>query len=326
MDQLKRIFLRVGVLPFLMVIAIAIFGSISGQFLSERNLMNVMRQASYLTLAALGQFLVLLVAGIDLSVGTITAASSVAAAMAMISLSPVFADMIWLAIGGGILAGVLVACLLGAINGIGVSVLNVQPFMMTLGMTSVGFGLALFVTSGMPVMGLPEAFGQVLGYGSVFGIPLPIIIAISLALVTGFVMSNTGFGRHLYAIGGNARAARLSGLPVGRLTFVAYTLGAAFCGVTGVMLTARMASGEANIGASLPLETIAACVIGGVSLSGGTGRVAGVVMGAMFITLVQNGMNLARVDSYLQMVVIGVILICAIIADNLRIRMLNARR
>ena len=326
MHLLQRTFLRIGVLPFLMLIAICIFGSISGQFLSERNLLNVMRQASYLAMASLGQFMVLLVAGIDLSVGTITAASSVASAMTMLTLAASFPDAGWLAITLGILAGVVVAMLLGAINGIGVSVLNVQPFMMTLGMTSIGFGLALFATSGMPVMGLPESFGRGLGYGSVLGLPLPICVALALALIIAFVLGNTGYGRHLYAIGGNARAARLSGISVRKLTFSAYVLGAALCGVTGVMLTARMASGEANIGASLPLETIAACVIGGVSLNGGTGRVAGVVMGALFITLVQNGMNLARVDSYLQMVVVGVILILAIIADNIRAKMLTARR
>jgi ribose/xylose/arabinose/galactoside ABC-type transport system permease subunit len=326
MELLQRIFLRIGVLPFLMLLAICIFGFISGQFLSERNLLNVARQASYLVMASLGQFLVLLVAGIDLSVGTITAASSVASAMTMIALGQVLPEAVWLAIPAGMLAGVLVAMALGAVNGIGVSLLNVQPFMMTLGMTSVGFGLALFATSGMPVMGLPEAFGQSFGYGTILGLPLPICVALVLAGLTGLVLGHTGYGRHLYAIGGNARAARLSGISVRRLTFSAYVLGAALCGVTGVMLTARMSSGEANIGATLPLETIAACVIGGVSLNGGTGRVWGVVLGALFITLVQNGMNLARVDSYLQMVVIGLILILAIIADNIRSRMLNARR
>ncbi|PZQ83090.1 MAG: ABC transporter permease [Ancylobacter novellus] len=326
MNVLQRIFLRIGVLPILMLLAICIFGSISGQFLSQRNLLNVARQASYLAMASLGQFMVLLVAGIDLSVGTITAASSVASALAMIALVPVFPEAIWPAILGGVLFGVLIAIALGAVNGIGVSLLNVQPFMMTLGMTSVGFGLALFATSGMPVMGLPGAFGQALGYGTFFGLPLPICVALTSAMIIALMLGNTGYGRHLYAIGGNARAARLSGISVRRLTFSAYVLGASLCGVAGVMLTARMSSGEANIGATLPLETIAACVIGGVSLNGGTGRVYGVMMGALFITLVQNGMNLARVDSYLQMVVVGLILILAIVADNIRSLMLNAQR
>jgi ribose/xylose/arabinose/galactoside ABC-type transport system permease subunit len=326
MKLLQRVFLRIGVLPFLMLLAICIFSFISGHFLSERNLLNVARQASYLAIASLGQFLVLLVAGIDLSVGTITAAASVASSMTMIAIGQAVPEAIWLAIPAGMLAGVLVAMALGAVNGFGVSLLNVQPFMMTLGMTSIGFGLALFATSGMPVMGLPDAFAQRFGYGAILGLPLPICVALVLAGLTGFVLGNTGSGRHLYAIGGNARAARLSGISVRRLTFTSYVLGAALCGVTGVMLTARMSSGEANIGATLPLETIAACVIGGVSLSGGTGRVWGVVLGALFITLVQNGMNIAQVDSYLQMVVIGLILIFAIIADNIRSRMLNARR
>lgn len=287
--------------------------------------MNVARQSSFLVMASLAQFIVLLVGGIDLSVGTIVAVASVSSATSMLILSTLAPDFAWLVISFGALIGVLSSMAMGAVNGIGVSLFNVQPFMMTLGMTSIGFGLALFATAGMPVTGLPPAFSQELGYGTLFNIPVPIYVALVLALLMGFGLGQTGFGRHLYAIGGNAKAARLSGISVPSLTFLAYVLSAGLCGITGVMLTARMSSGEANIGATLPLETIAACVIGGVSLSGGTGSVTGVLMGAVFITLIQNGMNLARVDSYLQMVVIGVILILAVVADNIRLRMINPR-
>lgn len=325
MAWLKKIFLKVGVLPFLMVVCLLIFGFLSDHFLSTRNLLNVARQSSYLVIASLAQFMVLLVAGIDLSVGTIIAVASVSGAITMTGILSVAPDAVALALVLGILAGLLAGTVLGMINGFGVAVFQVQPFMMTLSMTSIGFGLALFATSGTPVTGLPASLGNVLGYGVLFGIPLPIWVALTLAAGLAFLLGRTGFGRHLYAIGGNVKAARLSGIDTGRLTFLAYAIGGTLAGVTGVMLTARMMSGEANVGATMPLETIAACVIGGASLSGGAGSVTGVILGALFISLVQNGMNLAQVDSYLQLVVIGLILIFAVIADNFRSRLLNPR-
>lgn len=322
---IRTAFLRVGVLPFLMAICLLVFGTMSEHFLSSRNLMNVARQSSYLITASLAQFVVLLVAGIDLSVGTVIAVASVAGAMTMTGILTLMPDAVALALVAGIAAGLLAGSLLGAISGVGVAIFGVQPFMMTLSMTSIGFGLALFATSGTPVTGLPDSLGTMLGYGTALGVPLPIWVAGVLALALAFVLGRTGFGRHLYAIGGNVKAARLSGIDTRRLTLIAYAIGGTLAGVTGVMLTARMMSGEANVGATMPLETIAACVIGGASLSGGAGSVTGVILGALFISLVQNGMNLARVDSYLQLVVIGLILIFAVIADNIRSRLLNPR-
>jgi ribose/xylose/arabinose/galactoside ABC-type transport system permease subunit len=321
--MLKRLFVRLGVLPFLMLAAMVIFTMLSENFLTSRNLITGARQSSYLTIVSLGQMLALISGGIDLSVGTMLAITSVVSAMAMVASLAAMPDMVGLAIFLGIAAGLAAGMAMGAINGAGVSLFGVNPFMMTLGMSSVGFGAALYLTSGIPVQGIPEAFGSILGFGTFLGLPVPIYVTGVLIGLVYLLLNWTRLGRYIYAVGGNAKASRLSGIHPGAMLFKTYVLCGALTTISGLMLTARLATGEANIGASMPLESIAACVIGGVSLSGGTGRVGGVVLGAIFIGLVQNGMNLARVDSYLQMVAIGSILIVAVIADRVRLRLIR---
>ena len=311
-------FVHLGVLPFVLLVAIIVFSLMSDNFLSTRNIVNVLRQSTFLTVVAMGQMLALLTGGFDLSVGTILAVTSVVSALAMSGFILSFPDMIWLAISLGILAGLGAGLTIGVINGFGIAFLNVSPFMMTLGMASVGFGIALFLTGGVPVYGMPDAYGSVFGYGLWFSVPVPIVITVCLIVVMYFFLVWTRAGRYLYAIGGNIKAARLSGVRTKFHLFFAYVASAGLASVAGLMLTARLETGEANIGVAMPLESIAACVIAGVSLRGGVGRVESVVLGAIFIGLVQNGMNLARIDSYLQTVVIGVLLISAVIADQIR--------
>ena len=165
--------------------------------------------------------------------------------------------------------------------------------------------------------------GEQLGFGTFLGLPVPIYVTAVLIGLVYLLLNWTRLGRYIYAVGGNVKASRLSGIRAGPTLFKTYVLCSALTTISGLMLTARLATGEANIGASMPLESIAACVIGGVSLSGGAGRVGGVVLGAVFIGLVQNGMNLAKVDSYLQMVAIGAILIVAVVADRIRLRLIR---
>jgi ribose transport system permease protein len=224
------------------------------------------------------------------------------------------------------LAGLLAGLSIGVVNGLGVAVFSVSPFMMTLGLASIGFGIALYLTGGVPVYGMPEAYGSIFGFGGFFGIPTPIYVTAILIVAMYVLLNWTRFGRYLYAVGGNLKASRLSGIHTRRILLLAYVLCGALATVSGLMLTARLETGEANIGASMPLESIAACVIGGVSLRGGVGRLSGVVLGAIFIGLVQNGMNLARIDSYLQTVVIGVLLILAVVADQLRLKVIAELR
>ena len=319
-NWLQLLFVRLGVLPFLLLAAIIVFSLMADNFLTGRNIMNVLRQSTYLSLVAMGQMLALLTGGFDLSVGTILAVTSVVSATAMAAMFAAFPDAVFLAILLGLLAGFLAGTLIGVVNGIGVSLFNVSPFMMTLGMASVGFGVALYMTGGVPVYGMPDAFGTIFGFGQWLGVPTPIYVTAALIVVMYVLLNWTRLGRYFYAVGGNIKASALSGVNTRMTLFKAYLICGAMASISGLLLTARLETGEANIGASMPLESIAACVIAGVSLRGGIGRVENVVLGAIFIGLIQNGMNLARIESYLQTVVIGLLLILAVIADQIRQR------
>ena len=319
-----RLFARLGALPFLLALAVIVFAALSDNFLTWRNLLNVVRQSVYLTVVSLGQMLALLTGGFDLSVGTILALASVSGALAMVAAHAALPDAAWLAMLLGCLGGVAAGTAVGVVNGLGVALLNVSPFMMTLGMASVGFGVALYLTGGVPVYGMPPEFSDIFGFGTFLGLPTPVDVAIVIILILAVVLYWTPLGRHFYAVGANIRAATLSGVSARRTLFLAYALCGLLSAVAGMLLTARLETGEANIGASMPLESIAACVIAGVSLRGGIGRLENVVLGALFIGLVQNGMNLARIESYLQTVVLGVLLILAVVADQVRLRYLSA--
>jgi len=320
--RLQQLFVRLGVLPFLLIIAVVVFASLSGNFLTGQNLLNVARQATYLAIVAMGQMLALLTGGFDLSVGKNVALTSVVGAMIMAGLVRVYPDAIGIAVALGMIGGVAAGTLVGVVNGIGIAVFEVSPFMMTLGTASICFGLALTLTSGVPVYGMPDLFGNIFGVGRMLNIPTPVYVLAALIIVMHVLLSWTRMGRYFYALGGNLKASVLSGISTRFHLFMAYVMAALMAAIAGIMLTARLETGEANIGASLPLDSIAACVIGGVSLRGGTGRLGNVVLGAIFIGLIQNGMDLAHIQSYLQEVVIGVLLILAVVADQLRQRVL----
>jgi ribose transport system permease protein len=319
---LRKLFIKVGVLPFFLFIALVVFTLLSPRFLTGQNLVNVARQSVYLVLVSMGQMLVLISGGFDLSVGTSIALTSVVSALGMVFFAGMFPDMIWLAIALGAIIGFVTALLVGMVNGVGVAYFEVSPFIMTLGVSSVGAGLALFLTGGVPVSGLPFAFGDTFGFGRVFNIPVPVIIAVICIIIMWVFMSRTRLGTQIYAVGGNIKAAHLSAINTKRTLMISYMICAFIASLTGLLLTARVESGEANLGSSIALESIAACVIAGVSLRGGIGRVENVVLGGFFIVLVQNGMNLAQVSSYMQMVLLGLLLILAVIFDQFRYRMI----
>ncbi|MCF8482078.1 MAG: ABC transporter permease [Rhodospirillum sp.] len=323
---LKGLFVRLGVLPFFLVVALVAFTALSDRFLTLDNLVNVARQSVYLILVSLGQMLVLITGGFDLSVGAAIAVTSVVSALAMTALAAVFPDAIWLVIALGALAGFGAALVIGLVNGLGVAYFGVSPFIMTLGVSSVAAGISLFLTGGVPVSGLPFEFGDLLGFGKLAGIPVPVLVAAVAAVLMWILMVRTRTGAHIYAIGGNIKAAHLSAIHTRKTLILAYGLCALVASLTGLLLTARVESGEANLGGTIALESIAACVIAGVSLRGGIGRVENVVLGAFFIVLVQNGMNLAQVSSYMQMVLLGGLLILAVIFDQIRYRMLLGAR
>lgn len=318
----RALFIRLGVLPFFLAAALIVFGLASDRFLTADNLINVARQSVYLVLVSMGQMMVLITGGFDLAVGATVALTSVVSALVMAGLGTAFPDMPVLAIACGALAGFAVAGLVGLANGTGVAVFGVSPFIMTLGVSSVAAGGSLFLTGGVPVSGLPPQFADMFGFGRWLGIPVPVMVAAVAIAAAWIVMTRTRTGAHLYAVGGNIKAAKLSAINTRRTLVVAYVLCALIAALTGLLLTARVESGEANLGGTIALESIAACVIAGVSLRGGIGRVETVVLGAFFIVLVQNGMNLAQIGSYLQMVLLGGLLILAVIFDQFRYRMM----
>ena len=299
------------VLPVLFVLAVTIFTLEAPGFLSADNLINVSRQSVYLMIVSLAQLVVLIGGGLDLSVGTVVALASVSGATVMAAAHAAWPDAPALAIAAGCATGLAVGIAAGLVNGFGTAVLRIPAFMMTLGMSSVAFGLTLLVSGGVPIYGLPPAFGETFGFGRIAGLPVPSLIAVVVIIATYVLLEWTRYGRHLYATGGNLRAAELSGVRTTRVTIGAFAIAGALSALSGLLLTARLDTGESNIGASLPLESIAACVIAGVSLSGGLGRTFKVVIGTLLIVLVQNGMNLMQVGAYAQTIAIGAILIFA---------------
>ena len=323
LERLELVFVKIGVLPPLLLLAIIVFSQMSDNFLDIENFENVLRQNTFLIIVSLGQMIVLLTGGFDLSVGTGTALVSVVTATVMADSYNAGAGSVGFAIALGMVVGVLAGAGVGLFNGIGVSVFRVSPFIMTLGTSSMALGLALYMTSGVPVRGMPPKFADIFGFGEWAGLATPIWVTAAVVVIMTVVLNWTRLGRYFYAIGGNANAATLSGVTVRTNLTAAYVIAGALMGLSSVLLTARLETGEANIGVSLPLQSIAACVIGGVSLRGGIGRVSSAVLGALFIGLVQNGMNLARIQSYLQMIVLGGLLIIAVIADLIRQRSLS---
>ena len=314
-------FIKAGVLPWFLGVALITFSLASDNFLTTQNILGVARHSTDLILVAMAQMIVMLTAGLDFSVGVIVAMTSVVASMTMVALWSGYGSG-WEAIFIGCLAGILVGACIGLVNGLGVAFLRVPPFIMTLGMSSIIFGLALTITGGIPIYGVPETFANIFGYGAFLGVSLSIWITLAFIILVYIFLNMTKMGRYFYAIGGNVRAAELSGINIRVYIVGAYVFSAIITSIAALLITARLETGEPNVGASFPLLSIAACAIGGVSLLGGVGRVQNVVLGAFFIILIQNGMNLMRVGSYLQMVVIGVLLIVAISAEYFRQQML----
>ncbi len=318
-----RIFVRGGVLPWFLLIAIITFSTSTDSFLTGENIFNVARQSIYLVLVSMAQMVVLLTAGLDLSVGVMIAITSVVSSMVMVATwSGEGTGLI--AIIAGCAAGLGAGTSVGVINGVGVALFRVPPFMMTFAMSGIVFGIILMITGGLPVYGIPDSFGAVLGYGVAGGVPIPAWITIGFVLLMFVFINRTRMGRYLYAIGGNLNAAVVSGVSTRFYLFMAYVVTAALTSVAALMLTARVGGGESNIGADYPFFSLAACLIGGVSFFGGIGRLPNVVMGAVFIMLVENGLGMLGVNSYVHMLLIGAILILAVIAETYRQKLILA--
>ena len=299
---------QIGV-PLACLMLIAVFASTSDVFLSVQNFRNIGLAGAALAAVAFGQTFIILTAGLDLSVGSTVALVSVISAFAM-------RDM---GIGSGVLAALATGIVVGLINGLVVTRLKVFPFIATLAMLSIASGLALNLSAGVPVTGLPSAFAD-LAYALILGIPVPVVMSLGLLAISYLVLRYMRWGRRLYAVGGNEEAARLSGIAVNQVKLAAYMY-CGFCAAVGsLILTARVASGQPTLGTSLPLESVAAVVLGGVSLFGGRGSVIGVAFGVAFVSILSNGLNLLNVSSYTRMMVIGGALIAAVAIDQILAR------
>ena len=290
----------------LLLIGIALALS-SDAFATPSNLLNVLRQASLIFLSASGLTLVIVGAGLDLSVGANLGLSACFAAAAIKSTG---------ALSLGLVAGLACGTIVGVLNGLMVTKLRLPPFIATYGMLWMLYGVNYWYMKGDTIYGFPAEF-RALGSGDLLGIPVPVYLMMVGLLAGGIFTRYTTFGHEIYAIGANVEAARLSGIPVSSRLILLYTLSGAMAGLAGVVYLARLNSAEAGIGTPLLLPAIAAVLIGGTSLFGGSGGLAGTLIGAIVLTLVLNGMNLLGINSNWQPLVTGVIILLAALIDSI---------
>lgn len=309
---------RFAPLIFLLVL-MAVFAFLEPRFLSSINLFNVMRQVSITGLLAIGMTFVILTAGIDLSIGSLLAfAGLVAAAVAKGGMQDRFTvgdDAVGYGWQLAALAAITVGVLGGLLQGVAITRLKVPPFVVTLGGMSVFRGAALLFAAGGPISGFDKEFTW-WGQGKIGPVPVPVIIFLFAALLAHVVLRYMRFGRRVYAIGGNPEAARLSGLNVNAITCTVYVIMGFFAGLGAFVLSARLNSAEAVAGTGYELTVIASVVIGGTSLFGGVGSIFGTVIGTILIGVLLNGLVLMNVSSYVQQIIIGVIIVLAVAFDT----------
>jgi ribose transport system permease protein len=286
-------------------------------FLKRANLLNVVNQITVIAILAVGMTLVILTGGIDLSVGSLIALSAVVAALLVRD----FAGAEQAGAGGmilGCLGGIAACGAVGLASGAVVAGFRVPPFLVTLSVMLIASGVASELSGGESVYQLPPAF-EWLGRGTdLFGLPNAVVLTAVLYLVAHVVLTRTPFGRHVYAVGGNREAARLSGVPVGRVLVTVYGVCGLLAGVGGVVMASQFRSGAPTYGTMYELYVIAAVVVGGTSLGGGEGKVTGTLLGALLIAVIQNGMNLTGLGSYTQKVVLGALILGAVLVDRLK--------
>ncbi len=289
------------------LIALIVFFSIaSDSFLTTVNIMNVLRQVAIIGMCSVGMTFVILTGGIDLSVGSVIGVSAVSAAALMASgVHPVFAC----------LAALLIGIVIGLVNGVLINELEMFPMIATLGMMTSLRGVAYLITGGRPVYGIPKSF-LFLGQGYVSYFPVPVIIMIVVFIFGFIVLNKTVFGRTVYGTGGNQEASRLSGVSVKKVKYKIYAIEGLLAAAAGIILLSRVNSGQPGAGQSYEMDIITACVLGGVSINGGEGKIGGVLIGVLIMGVLTNGMILLNVNEFWQWVVKGAVLILAVAIDK----------
>jgi len=309
MQVLRAIFRRFASLLSLLVMC-GVLAWRTDAFLTIENLMNVGRQIAEIAIMAVGQTLVIIAGGIDLSVGSVMAFSGVSTGLVLNA-----GGSIPLAVCAGLLAG----SLCGGINGFLVTRGRIPPFVVTLGMMGVASGVALVMTGGTNIF-IQRAGFDAIGLGRVFRVPIPLIIMVVVAFATHVLLSRTRAGRYFYAIGGSAESARLSGVPVRFYQGLTFLIGGLMAGLGGVLLASRLGIAQPTAGQGYELDTIAAAVIGGASLMGGVGTIPGTLIGAFIMAVLRNGCNLLDISEFWQRIAIGTIVVLAVYYDHLRRR------
>ena len=287
------------------LILCVIFAIIEPSFISGNNIMNVLRQISITGYIAVGMLMVIITGGIDLAAGFMV---GLCAAIACDFAHP---GMPW---GVALLVGLGLGALFGALSGVLVSLFGLPAFIATLGVKLIVNGIALIYTGGAPTTDLDEGFLQ-LGQGDLIGIPIPVVILVIVLIVGWFLLNKTKYGRYLFAIGGNETAAKLSGVPVKLTKFAVYVVSGICSGLCGLVVSARTSAGSPVAGQNYEMDAITIVVIGGCSLSGGSGSISGAIGGMLLMGVVTNGMNLLNITSYWQQVVKGIIIVLAVIFD-----------
>jgi ribose/xylose/arabinose/galactoside ABC-type transport system permease subunit len=299
---------------YVIVVAIilesVVFAVIAPQFLSVPNLVNVALSIAITGILAVGMTAVILTGGIDLSVGSVAALAGVLAAM--VASTDVGTGSVALACVAALAVGLAV----GVFNGAMVAWFRVPPFVTTLAMLTICRGLAFVLTGGRSIGNLPAGFG-LFGREHVFGVPVPVILMLLVFVAGWFVLKRMTFGRYVYAVGGNREAAFLAGVNVKGVTMLVYVLNGLLVGLAGLVLASRLGAGVPNAGIQYELDVIAAVVVGGTSLNGGRGSVIATLWGAVFIGVLNNGLNLAGIDPYMQRIALGAVILLAVLADQI---------
>ncbi len=280
-----------------------------GSFFTTKNLFNVLRQISTNLYLACGMTMVIILGGIDLSVGSIIALSGCIAAGGVSRYN--------LPLGIAILLGVLVGLIVGMFNGLVISKTTIPPFIVTLATMNIAKGLAYVYTGGSPVRVVTKEW-QFIGAGYIGPFPTPVVILVVVLIITAIVMNKTKIGRHMYAVGGNQQAAEFSGIDVAKVKFFVHAFSGIMAGLAGIVLASRMYSGQPTAGDGAEMDAIAAVVVGGTSMAGGSGKIGGTIIGGLIIGVLNNGLNLMNVNSFWQYVVKGVVILLAVFLDYIR--------
>lgn len=302
---------NLGIIVAFLVLCVflSVFPKTSGSFFTRQNIFNVLRQISTNLFLACGMTMVIILGGIDLSVGSIIALSGCISAgcVARYNLSLPIA----------LLMGLLVGLLVGMFNGAVISKTTIPAFIVTLATMNIAKGLAYVYTGGSPVRVVTKEW-QFLGAGYVGIFPTPVVILVIVLIITAIIMNKTKMGRHMYAVGGNQQAAEFSGIKVEKVKFFVHAFSGLMAGLAGIVLASRMYSGQPTAGDGAEMDAIAAVVVGGTSMAGGSGKIGGTIIGGLIIGVLNNGLNLLNVNSFWQYVVKGVVILLAVFLDYFR--------